>query len=226
MEVSTHVGDVGDEAAMRKAAEGVRKWDVLVLNAGVLSPDPQLLGTVKVADWWGIFETNVKGALTTTQAFLPTRNPSASIVGINANMISLSATHPMAHGSSAYVCSKIAQMKLLEYVAAEEAADLFVVSVHPGVLMTDMVKDWSLGANLNESMLDDLSLPAHFLVWVVSEEARFLKGRYVCANWDVGELKGKAETIEGERILENGILGWPYGEAMDAMLAQGASGVK
>lgn len=61
----------------------------------------------------------------------------------------------MAHGSSAYVCSKIAQMKLLEYVAAEEAADLFVVSVHPGVLMTDMVKDWSLGANLNESMLDD-----------------------------------------------------------------------
>lgn len=58
MEVSTHVGDVGDEAAMRKAAEGVRKWDVLVLNAGVLSPDPQLLGTVKVADWWGIFEVS------------------------------------------------------------------------------------------------------------------------------------------------------------------------
>ena len=45
----------------------------------------------------------------------------------------------------------------------------------------------------------------------------------MCANWDVPELKAKAKTIEKERILETGVLGWPYGEAMDAMLAQGGS---
>ena len=65
-----------------------------------------------------------------------------------------------------------------------------------------------------------MGLSAHFLVWVVSEEARFLKGKYVCANWDVEELKAKAEAIETTRVLEANIHGFPYGGAMDAMLAR------
>ena len=67
-----------------------------------------------------------------------------------------------------------------------------------------------------------VSLPAHFLVWLVSKEARFLKGKYVCANWDVEELKAKREVIETSRILEVQIYGWPYGDVMDAMLAKRA----
>ena len=65
-----------------------------------------------------------------------------------------------------------------------------------------------------------MSLAPHFLVWVVSKEARFLKGRFVCANWDVKELMGKKKEIETSRILEANVHGWPYGKAMDAMLAQ------
>lgn len=64
-----------------------------------------------------------------------------------------------------------------------------------------------------------MELPAHFILWLASKEARFLKGRYVCANWDVEELKGKAEVIESTRILEANVHGWPYGGAMDALLA-------
>ena len=67
-----------------------------------------------------------------------------------------------------------------------------------------------------------MSLPADFLVWVVSKEARFLKGKFVCANWDVEELKGKAKEIQATRILEANVHGWPYGGAMDAMLAHQA----
>ena len=65
-----------------------------------------------------------------------------------------------------------------------------------------------------------MRLSAHFLVWLVSEEARFLRGKYVCANWDVEELKAMAEVIRSTRILEASVHGWPYGGAMDAMLAQ------
>lgn len=65
-----------------------------------------------------------------------------------------------------------------------------------------------------------VSLSAHFLLWLASKEARFLKGKYVCANWDVEELKARAKQIETTRILEANIHGWPYGGAMDAMLAQ------
>ena len=65
-----------------------------------------------------------------------------------------------------------------------------------------------------------VKLPAHFILWLVSQEARFLKGKYVCVNWDVEELKAKAKEIETTRILEANVHGWPYGGAMDAMLAQ------
>ena len=53
-------------------------------------------------------------------------------------MINLPATQYPATGSSAYVTSKIAQVKLLEHVAAENP-DVFVVSVHPGVINTAIV---------------------------------------------------------------------------------------
>ena len=75
------------------------------------------------------------------------------------------------------------------------------------------------------SLIDATSPPAvslapHFLVWVVSKAARFLKGRFVCANWDVDELVAKKKDIETSRILEGNVHGWPYGKGMDAMLAQ------
>lgn len=65
-----------------------------------------------------------------------------------------------------------------------------------------------------------MRLSAHFLLWLVSKEARFLNGKFVCANWDVEEMKAKAEVIESSRVLEVNLHGWPFGGAMDAMLAQ------
>ena len=62
-------------------------------------------------------------------------------------------------------------------------------------------------------------LAAHFLLWLASKEARFLRGKYVCSNWDVEEMKAKAKKIETPRMLEANIHGWPYGGAMEALLA-------
>ena len=75
-----------------------------------------------------------------THAFLPTRGNAAAIIGINAGMINLSPVTYPATGSSAYNASKIAQAKLLEHVAAENP-DVFVVSVHPGVVKTNLLKN-------------------------------------------------------------------------------------
>ena len=63
------------------------------------------------------------------------------------------------------------------------------------------------------------------MLWVVSKEARFLRGKFVCANWDVEELKAKAKDVGSTRLLEGTINGWPYGEGVDAMLAT-AEGAK
>lgn len=45
-------------------------------------------------------------------------------------------------------------------------------------------------------------LPGHFLVWLASNEAKFLKNRYVWVNWDVEELKSRAKEIESSSLLQ------------------------
>ena len=57
--VSTHAADIADEAAMGRVAETVKNWDVLILNAAVLSTPPQTIGKSEVADWWRIFEVSL-----------------------------------------------------------------------------------------------------------------------------------------------------------------------
>lgn len=54
-----------------------------------------------------------------------------------------------------------------------------------------------------------VSLPAHFLLWLASSEARFLNGKFVWANWDVSELKAAAAKLP-EDIMTLGVKGWPY----------------
>ena len=90
--------------------------------------------------------------MVTTRAFLPTRNPDAAIVGINANMITLPASSVPAAGASAYTCSKFAQVRLLEYVGAE-CEDLFVVSVHPGGVDSELLKKSEI--DLPEEWMED-----------------------------------------------------------------------
>lgn len=55
-------------------------------------------------------------------------------------------------------------------------------------------------------------LPADFTVWTLSDEARFLKGKLVWANWDVEELKAQKDVIEKSNLLTISIDGWPFEE--------------
>ena len=54
------------------------------------------------------------------------------------------------------------------------------------------------------------TLAAHFMVWLSSEEAAFLKGRFVFSNWDVNELKDRANEIKNGNSMTISFGGWPY----------------
>lgn len=88
-------------------------------------------------------KTNVKGAVLCIQTFLPVRNRSSSastsIIGINAGMVQVPAGVGPASGASAYTSSKIAQLKVMEFLAAENP-EVFVASVHPGVVLTPLAR--------------------------------------------------------------------------------------
>lgn len=55
-----------------------------------------------------------------------------------------------------------------------------------------------------------VSLPASFSVWLASEEARFLKGKFLWTNWDVDELKARAGELENSPQLTIGLVGYPF----------------
>jgi hypothetical protein len=65
----------------------------------------------------------------------------------------------------------------------------------------------------HEAGFDLVSLPASFNVWLASPEARFLKGKFLWANWDVDELKAQAKEIEESTQLSIGLGGWPFQDA-------------
>ena len=72
----------------------------------------------------------------TAKAFLPTANPSrAAILGVTTGTSGLPPA--MLSGLSAYISSKLAQVKFLEFLGAENP-HIFVASVHPGMVETDM----------------------------------------------------------------------------------------
>lgn len=55
-----------------------------------------------------------------------------------------------------------------------------------------------------------VSLPASFNLWLASSEARFLKGKYLWCNWDIEELKNRAEELQAGTELSIGLVGWPW----------------
>jgi hypothetical protein len=59
--------------------------------------------------------------------------------------------------------------------------------------------------------LDSPLLAGHFAVWLCSEEAKFLRGRFVWCNWDVEELRTKKKLFDENPLLTTGnCIGWPY----------------
>jgi hypothetical protein len=53
-------------------------------------------------------------------------------------------------------------------------------------------------------------LPASFMAWITLPEAQFLNGKFIFVNWDVEELKAKADEIAAGTLLTVGIGGFPF----------------
>lgn len=206
-------GNVTDEAAMDAAfaalseANGGNGVDICIQNAGYL-PDLTPIAKADLSDWWSGFTTHVLGSFIVTRAFLKHRNTSPSadpvLVGITSAAIAFTAPP----NNSAYYTSKTAESRFFAAVAVEETA-IRVVQVHPGVIETAMGKKSTDAGVVFPT--DDISLPADFVVWAVSQDAAFLGNRVLWCNWDVDELKAQKDKILADPAFTNvGVVGWPF----------------
>jgi NAD(P)-dependent dehydrogenase (short-subunit alcohol dehydrogenase family) len=219
--------------AFARAAEEVGAIDVVVANAGYMAT-PAPAASADVADWWKAYgsfvlfqslaiphlhildlvptrirltdrtsstEINIKGTFLTFRSWLPHKSNSSTPTFISLNT---AAAHVGVFPNfSSYSPSEMARGHLISFFQAENP-EVRVVSMHPGVLDTEMGTKSGLPVSK-----DEMSLPTGFAVWLASPSADWVGGRFLWAHWDVGELEGmKDEIVKGNELMW-GVTGWP-----------------
>lgn len=172
--------------------------DVVVGNAGYLNA-PGPAAEANLDDYFRAFEVNIKGTLITFRSFLKTKADKDPVF-LSVNSVAAHETFP---NYSAYSASKVGQWQLVSHLAAENPG-VRVISMHPGVLDTEM-KDKSR----MQISSDDMSLPSGFAVWLASPAAKWLEGKFLWSHWDVDELQRLRQEVESDGLLRIGLKGWP-----------------
>lgn len=112
----------------------------------------------------------------------------------------ISLTSGMAYGvypgNSAYSLGKLINLQMATLVAAE-SPNVTSVALHPGVVMTDMT-----APEFRKFALDTPELVGGVAVWLSTEKARFMNGRYMNSNWSVDDLYEKREEIQSSKLLQ------------------------
>ncbi|KAJ4187433.1 hypothetical protein NW767_012351 [Fusarium falciforme] len=185
------VSDFGDEADVEKLWSGLRQddifVDILVLNAAKMwLPNTLLgLGSQTVKDG---FAFNVVSPFLWIGWFYKQRETQPSKKLILINLTSAVVHSPdLAGPVPLYSLTKSASTAMMQTIAyATPAKDMQIISINPGMHYTESFQRF---AEADSFPWDDIKLPGDFAVWAASDEAEFLHGRFVWANWDVDELQ-------------------------------------
>ncbi|KAH8650553.1 hypothetical protein BGZ60DRAFT_534211 [Tricladium varicosporioides] len=184
-----------DAAFSQIKADFGKPINILVSNAGFFGGQNNV-GAESDTDLSKSLDANVKGVYFVTSAFVANAATDAAIINVSTAIAHL----PPFPGFASYAATKLAGTKILEYVAGENPG-MHVVDMHPGqVRETEMARKVP-NSSSQADHIDDVELPGHFAVWLLSAEASFLKGKFVWCNWDVEELKAKAEQIKSTSVL-------------------------
>ncbi|PVH95213.1 NAD(P)-binding protein [Periconia macrospinosa] len=211
---------------------GPGKWDTLILNAATLGPmsDPtspcdSTILSVDVPSLLSVFETNTLSIVLFLQHLLPHAAPLATVVNVGSASGNLPAR--LSPGFGAYVASKAAGEKVVEE-GKEGGGGVFITTIQPGVVPTQLFA--AAGLKEGDLPMDTAELPAGFMVWLARKGGemggegervrRALGGRFVSANWDVGDVVERLCGEEGgwgeEKSNEGtlGLLGFPWGMSL------------
>ncbi|KAJ5991624.1 Short-chain dehydrogenase/reductase SDR [Penicillium canescens] len=143
------------------------------------------------------WDTNYHGSYLAIKALLPlirisVDGPQSIIILSSIGALS-SETSPTTCTAS-YITSKFAVTRLAEFVHNEFKSDgVLCFAIHPGCIKIndDFPIPWDF-------LIDDVSLPGGFCVWLTKMKRAWLSGRFLVSGWDVTELESQKERIVAE----------------------------
>lgn len=198
--------DIRDTDAIATVFDNFATPDILVNNAGIF-PDEGPFVEQDIKEWFSGFETNVLGTAIVTQQFLKARDRPKNAIVLNVVSMAAHTRFPVS-GWSGYGSSKMAQARIFEFIRFEHP-DVRFINAHPGLL--DTAGFDRCGAAVPPGGMTDGKLTGGFFAWLATEEAAFLSGRFVWADWDIEELKARKDEILEKDLLLTTVDGFTRG---------------
>ncbi|KAH7031700.1 uncharacterized protein B0I36DRAFT_241968 [Microdochium trichocladiopsis] len=198
--------DVTDENAVAAIFDAFGAPDIVINNAGQFPDDGPFIQQ-DLKPWWAGWETNVLGPAVVTQKFLQTKAVPKGAVLLTVSSMAAHMRFPLT-GWAGYNSSKLAQVRLFENIRIEHP-DIRFVNVHPGNVDSDGFT--RSGASAPPDGMTNGELAGDFFAWLATDDAAFLNGRFVWAEWDIEELKGRRKDIEDGDLLLTTIDGFSKG---------------
>lgn len=195
-----YAADISDENAIATAIKDFGVADVLINNAGIFPDDGPFIKQ-DLREWFKGFEVNVLGTAIVTQKYLQAKAPEAPGIVLNVSSMAAHMRFPLL-GWSGYNSSKLGQARVFEALRFEHPEVRFI-NIHPGEIESDGYT--KSGAPTLPSI--DGKLAGHFFAWAATDEAAFLKDRFVWAPWDIDELKAKEHEILNDDLLLSPLMG-------------------
>jgi 3-oxoacyl-[acyl-carrier protein] reductase len=190
--------DVADSVSVARAvSEAERELgpiDVLVNDAGISSrPQAGPIWEEDPAEWWHVFEVNVRGTYLCCRAVLPQMvdRGAGRIVNVGSGAAYLP-TGPGVRMGVAYGPSKAALQRFGELLAAQlEDRGVFVFTISPGLVRTEMTASFS-----DDSPWTPPELAPRLVRVLASGRADRLTGRYLHAEHDdIEDLIRRADEV-------------------------------
>ncbi|THU99229.1 NAD-P-binding protein [Dendrothele bispora CBS 962.96] len=202
------VVDVVQPQAVEKAIETIintyGRLDVVIALAGKSSTWEHPLSGDDPNVWWDVVEVNIRGVYNVARYTLKHLTASK---GYFIAFSSMSSQLRIPNASS-YGVSKHAVTRLVEFIQMEHP-DVHAYSFHPGSVRTQLAlqstqkKPREIAEAMEAYLVDKPELTGCTCLYLTSGKVDWLAGKYVSANWDLGEVetKYKAAIIEKKALV-------------------------
>jgi NAD(P)-dependent dehydrogenase (short-subunit alcohol dehydrogenase family) len=161
------------EALFKQAIDAFGTIDVVVHAAGSLAAGP--VGDLEPSTWFHDFEVNVKGSYILVHYYLKAVESGTLII---IGTLGASFTAP---GMSAYSGSKMALLKLAEYLDAEQP-NLRVFTVHPGIVAATETNRGMVVGQLTPFAKDTGIQTGGLSLYLAQPGADYLRGSFISVN--------------------------------------------
>ncbi|KAH9992136.1 NAD-P-binding protein [Russula vinacea] len=199
VDVLVLAADVRDVESVRGAVEGVLrhfgKLDILIANAGAITPFAPLLNKKDPNAWWNTFEVNVRGVFNVVSAAVPALEKTQGYI-VALSSIGAQLRFP---GASDGCISKHAVNRLVEFVVLEHPS-IRAFALAPGQIPTRLATETGAIGDGGVGAPDSIALPAATMLYLTSGRADWLSGRFCSSNWDMAEVERDWKDV----ILQKG----------------------